>query len=286
MPSPAGIVSQPYGLTTGQIGEEQLPVVTFEDTHDQKVLPVRCRERGPVRIVGEGAGLYIAIRADNLQRENIHRRLSVRTVFPVQFLQSLFLTLFPGPEDDGLAVGHEIGFSFLPVPGKSELRLLRPIGLHAPQVGVAIDLAAKHNPLPVGRDRSLRVVPLVVGQAPDTAAVQIRGVKFGALWIVGVIRPVAGRHIVYVIAGGCPEQPLAIRIEPGAGIHAAIINATNILTCIREGIRQRTANFSFTRVLSVRILDLGDKVHAVRGVIGLAVLGKVGDLVHWQLPRV
>ena len=63
---PTRIVGQPHRVAAGHVSEEQFPVATLDNPHNQKMPPVWRRERGPVRIAGEGAWLYIAIGTDDL----------------------------------------------------------------------------------------------------------------------------------------------------------------------------------------------------------------------------
>src|SRR5207244_13183874 len=86
----------------------------------------------------------------------------------------------------------------------------------AQKLHLAIGLASEQHPLSVGRHRDLGLIDVIVGEPANVAAVQVGGVKLGALRVVERVGVIPLRQ-VGMIAGRGADDPLAIGEIVGAG---------------------------------------------------------------------
>ncbi len=218
--------------------------------------PVGCGIRRPVHVAVERTLGQLG--AVVLDREDRHRRRPDLAV----------LAGPPRAEHDRLVVRQVERRAGLPVLGERDLLFVAAVGPHPPQVHVAVDLAAEHDPLAVRRDRHLGLVPLVVRQPHDVLAVQVGDIQFRALRVLVLAGPVAERH-VHVVLCRCPDDALLVREEIRTGVLTAIVDASRDLAVVAENVRQRAADATALGLLRVRVLRLRDEVIIVRRVVRL-----------------
>jgi hypothetical protein len=134
-------------------------------------------------------------------------------------------------------------------------------------------LATEQDVLSVRRNRDLRVIERVVGEAVDVIAIEVRGVELGPLRVVAGDGVITGGQLGMIACRG-PDDALPVGEEERAGIVAAVIDAADV-----GAIDVQRAD-----VVGIVTLALGrsDDPATVGRKVELHRRPDVGNAVHWE----